>query len=207
MKRGIFVVAGLVIFAASFGVSVAGAQAGSAANGASAARQGSMQQPMQPAASANDAVFTAVQQLVTTMAKNIEAGADEMPADKYNFKPTPAHNTFGHLIVHMIGANYRFCTIMSGNGMYSGTLPKDDDPKDALGPALKASFDFCTQSLAKLDDSKLESPLSVGRGNVPLGTILVTFIEDYGDHYAQEAAYLRAAGLIPPTASQPAPVR
>jgi hypothetical protein len=201
MNRGILVISGLVLIVAS----IAGAQsAPPAANGARGAQQGAMQQPAAPP---NDAVFTAVQQLVTTMTKNIEAGADEMPADKYNFKPTPAQNTFGHLVVHMIGANYRFCTIMTGGGMYSGTLPKDDDPKDTLLPALKSSFDFCGQKLATLDDAKLESQINMGRGSVALGTILVTFVEDYGDHYAQEAGYLRAAGLVPPTASQPAPAR
>lgn len=203
MNRGILVIAGLVLLAAP----MAGAQtAAPARNGAPGAQRGSMQ-PMQPAGPPNDSVFTAVQQLVTTMSKNIEAGAEEMPPDKYNFKPTPAQNTFGHLVVHMIGANYRFCTIMSGGGMYSGALPKDDDPKDTMLPALKSSFDFCSQQLAKLDDAKLESQINMGRGSIALGTILVTFIEDYGDHYAQEAGYLRAAGLVPPTASQPAPAR
>lgn len=194
MKRRILVIPGLLLVVAL----VAAAQS----------TQQPMEKPMQGAAApASDSVFTAVNTLVSTMAKNIVAGAEEMPPDKYNFRPTPAQNTFGHLIVHMIGANYRFCTIMSGGGMYSSTLPKDDDPKDALVPALRSSFDFCSQSLSKLDDSKLESQINMGRGSVALGTILVTFIEDYGDHYAQEAGYLRAAGLVPPTASQPAPAR
>lgn len=148
----------------------------------------------------NNAVLGAVQRLELTMSKNIVAGAEEMPSDKYNYRPTPAQNTFRHLIVHIATANLNFCSLMSGSGAYTGPLPKEEQTKEVLVAALKASFDLCTQKLELLDDSKLEDQLTAGRGSVALGTILVTFVQDYGDHYAQEAAYLRSAGLTPPTA-------
>jgi hypothetical protein len=163
------------------------------------------QPPAKQAAMASNAVLGQVKDLVATMSKNIVAGAQEMPPDKYDFRPTPAQNTFGHLIVHMIHANFNFCSLMSGAGPYTSPMPKDADPKDALVTTLKSSFDYCSQKLAALDDSKLETMVCAGRGSVAIGTILVTFSQDYGDHYAQESAYLRAAGLLPPTAStQPA---
>ena len=34
------------------------------------------------------------------------AAADEMPADKYNFSPTPQQMTFAHLILHATRLNY-----------------------------------------------------------------------------------------------------
>ena len=33
-------------------------------------------------------------------AKNMVAAADEMPADKYSYQPTPQQMTFAHLVVH-----------------------------------------------------------------------------------------------------------
>lgn len=174
------------------GLSVS-AQSGPQPGGASNAAQG--------AAQTGNGVFTAVQKLVGTMSKNIVAGAEEMPPDKYDFRPTPAQNTFGHLIVHMITANDFFCSAMSGAQMPAMPVAKDDDPKDALVAKLKASFDLCTSAVAKLDDAKIEDAVSTGRGSTPLGSLIVTFVQDYGDHYAQESGYLRAAGLLPPTAA------
>jgi uncharacterized damage-inducible protein DinB len=159
----------------------------------------------QNAAPATNPVSDAVRRLVATESKNIIAGAEAMPADKYDFRPTPAQNTFGHLVVHMIGANYFMCAAIGGVPMPKAEQPKETDPKDTLTTALKASFDFCTQSLASVDDSKLgeQVPFFGGR-NFPRGSVIIIFAQDYGDHYAQEAAYLRAAGLLPPSAQRKA---
>ena len=197
MKRAVLAITCLFLFAVA-------TQAQAGAGPQQGAQQGAAQNSMQQAAPPNDAVFTAVQKLVATMTRNIIAGAQEMPADKYNFRPTPAQNTFGHLVVHMITANNGFCSAFSGAPMPTAPPATDDEAKDSLIAKLKTSFDLCAQAVAKLDDSKLEQPISMGRGTVPLGSILVTFVQDYGDHYAQEAGYLRAAGLIPPTSQQPA---
>ena len=40
--------------------------------------------------------------------KNLIGAADEMPADKYNYRPTPEQMTFAHLIMHSAQANNTF---------------------------------------------------------------------------------------------------
>ena len=50
----------------------------------------------------------------------------------------------------------------------AGDKLSETDPKDKLVSALKASFDFCTQTLAKVDDSNLGEQLTLfGRGQQP----------------------------------------
>src|SRR5215470_18460701 len=34
---------------------------------------------------------------------------EAMPADKYEYKPTPEQMTFGHLAAHILDSNYFFC--------------------------------------------------------------------------------------------------
>jgi len=160
----------------------------------------------QAAAPGENSITDAARKLETQMAKNVPAGADEMPADKYDFRPTPGQNTFGHLVGHMISANYYLCSAISGSSMPKFNRPQDSDKKDALTAELKTSFDYCTTSLANVKDSDLAQAAKVGPPGSTRGSMLVTFSEDYGDHYAQESAYLRAAGLLPPTA-QPKPGR
>jgi DinB superfamily len=132
---------------------------------------------------------------------NTVAAVEEMPADKFDFRPTPQQNTFGHLVVHMIRANYGLCALISGAKTPPSPTLKDNDPKDTLVPALKASFQFCTDSLAGIDDSHFGEMVPFLNGKmVSRGFMVVTASEDYGDHYSTAAMYLRLNGLLPPTA-------
>ena len=67
--------------------------------------------------------------------------------------------------------------------------------------SLKASFDFCTQSLAKVDDSNLGEQLTVfGGRKISRATAMIALTDDFADHYSMAAIYLRLNGLLPPTA-------
>ena len=146
-------------------------------------------------------VSNGLRRLVETESRNTVGAAEAMPADKYSFRPTPPQITFGHLVAHMADANYRFCSMISGAEIPKDASPKDTEPKDTLVAALKASFAFCTQSLAKVDDAKLGEQVPFFGGRlVSRGGVMIIFAEDYGDHYATASNYLRLNGLLPPTA-------
>jgi hypothetical protein len=146
-------------------------------------------------------ISNALRKLVAEESENTVAAVEEMPADKFGFRPTPQQNTFGHLVVHMIRANYGLCSLISGAKAPAMPALKDDDPKDTLVPALKAAFQFCTDSLAPVDDSHFgEMVPFIGGKMVSRGFMVVTASEDYGDHYSTAAMYLRLNGLLPPTA-------
>ncbi len=63
--------------------------------------------------------------------------------------------TFGHLVAHMVEANNAFCSKAADVPAPKVEEAKETDAKDKLVAALKASFDFCSDALAKMDDSKL----------------------------------------------------
>ena len=48
------------------------------------------------AASSSNPVSDSVKRMVAQHAQGIIAGAEEMPADKYSYKPTAGQMTFGH---------------------------------------------------------------------------------------------------------------
>lgn len=155
----------------------------------------------QAASPETDPVSNGLRRLVETESRNTVGAAEAMPADKYSFRPTPPQITFGHLVAHMADANFRFCSMISGAEIPKDASPKDTEPKDTLVAALKASFAFCTQSLAKVDDSKLGEQVPFFGGRlVSRGGVMIIFAEDYGDHYAAASIYLRLNGLLPPTA-------
>ncbi|MGC1107931.1 MAG: DinB family protein [Candidatus Acidiferrales bacterium] len=160
----------------------------------------------QDAAAAGNPVSDTVKRMVANHAKAIMAAADEMPADKYSYRPTPQQITFGHLIMHLAQSNTFLCSAIAGTkAPDQGTLA-ETDPKDKLVAALKTSFDYCTGILDKTDDSKLGEMMTTPRGSAPRAQIMITLVADLYDHYSAEAAYLRLNGMLPPTA-QPRPAK
>jgi hypothetical protein len=139
---------------------------------------------------------------VADNAKNMLAAAEEMPAEKYSFSPTPQQMSFAHLIVHAVRLNYAACSGISGQAKPDVKVA-DTDAKEKLIAALKASFDFCTSALASVDDSKLGDPLPYfGGRTISRGGMMMTLSAEFADHYAMAAMYLRLNGLLPPTAKK-----
>ena len=54
---------------------------------------------------AQNPVATALQSAALEAGRNLVESAEEMPADKYGFKPTPAQMSFGQVVLHVAGAN------------------------------------------------------------------------------------------------------
>ena len=77
-------------------------------------------------------------------------------------------------------------------------------PKDTLVTRLKASLTFCADALNRLDDSKLADLVPVGAPNSGRTSVrsrlIVVFLTDLAEHYAQVASYMRLNGMVPPSA-------
>jgi hypothetical protein len=148
-------------------------------------------------------VAAAVREALQGRSKNMVAAAEEMPADKYSFKATPDHMTFGHLTTHIVDANYLLCSMIGG--VSAPELPKlnDTDPKDKLVERMKSSFDFCGTALAKLDDSNLGETLTLfGERKASRAMAILMLTGSWADHYSLQATYLRLNGHLPPTAKK-----
>ncbi|MGA2980803.1 MAG: DinB family protein [Terriglobales bacterium] len=148
-------------------------------------------------------VSSALRETLPNRQKNTIAAVEAMPADKFGYKPTPDQNTFGHLVAHMVEANYMLCS-----GAAAVPAPKveavtETDSKDKLVAALKASFDFCSDTLAKMDDSKLgETTGGPGGQQLSRARFALGIASNWADHYAEAAMYLRLNGVLPPTAKK-----
>jgi uncharacterized damage-inducible protein DinB len=159
--------------------------------------------PAPTAAPAKDPVSSALRDVLPGRQKNTIAAVEAMPADKFSYKPTPEQNTFGHLVAHMVEANYLLCSNGAAVPAPKAEEVKDTDAKDKLVAALKASFDFCADALSKMDDSKL-GEMAAGPGGQQLSRarFALGIASNWADHYAETAMYLRLNGVLPPTAKK-----
>ncbi len=152
----------------------------------------------QPSTKASNPVADATRAWVQQEGRDLIAAAEEMPAEKYMFQPTPAQMTFAHLMTHVVESNRYMCSSIAGEGLPKSSDVKDTDGKDAIVADVKASFDYCNKVLAALDDSRLAEQIPLFKRT--RANLMMFVASDHADHYATAAIYLRLNGLIPPTA-------
>ena len=154
------------------------------------------QQPKNP-------VTDVLRDALTGRQKNTVAAIEEMPADKFGFKPTPEQMSFGHLAAHIVEGNYFFCSKVGDVPQPKVEGLTEAAGKENLVAAVKASFDFCGTALAKAEDSKLGDSIQDFTGKQrPRAWAALALAGSWADHYGAAAMYLRLNGLLPPTAQK-----
>jgi DinB family protein len=160
------------------------------------ATTGAAQDPASP-------VSDALRSISKRSGTNLTAAAEEMPAGKYGFKPTPAQMSFGDVIAHLSEGNDFLCSRIGGVESPKRPELAGGAPKEKLVARLRETFEFCESTLAKVDDSKLgEKVPFFGGHEVSRAGAMFAAAEDWADHYSQLAIYLRLNGLLPPTAKR-----
>jgi hypothetical protein len=107
---------------------------------------------------------------------------------------------FGQLMFHVADTNYGLCSSIGGASAPAANLT-ETDPKDKQVLNLRRSFEFCRSALARVDDSRLGEGVSFfGEKLIARADGLITLSDDWNDHYAAQAIYLRLNGILPPTA-------
>ena len=162
-------------------------------------------------APAANPVTAAFRGRITAMHRNLAQAFDSIPEAKFSYKPTPAQQTIGYIAQHLVNDNYLFCNnfgAMKGTRAAKDTTTADSVkatwPKDTLVTQLKASFKFCQDAFAQVDDTKLGEQVTVTFGGqsrqLVRANMLVGHAIDLADHYSQIANYMRINGMLPPSA-------
>jgi DinB superfamily len=149
---------------------------------------------------ARNPVSNVLREMLPNRAMNTIFAIEKMPADKFDYKPTPEQMTFGHLAAHITDGNYFFCSNVGDVPRPKAEELQGTEGKDKLVAAVKVSFDFCTTALAKADDSKLNDNITWFDGKPRARAwAFVALASSWADHYGMAAMYLRLNGLLPPS--------
>lgn len=148
-------------------------------------------------------VSDAFRQREERAARHLVAAAEEMPAEKYGYKPTPAQMSFADVIHHLSEGNDFLCGRISGAEAPKRAEVKPGAGKDKQVARLKETFDFCASALAKVNDSDLSGKVKLfGPRDFTRVEAMFLTVDDWADHYSQLANYLRLNGRVPPTAKE-----
>jgi hypothetical protein len=134
---------------------------------------------------------TATQRYFNSIRNNLQASADAMPAEKYNYRLTDGQMTFGEWLVHSIQRNYSDCaTLKSETAPAIGNLKT----KDEIAKALKDSFAYCAPIIDHPDEQTI---LASPQMTYSFLHIIVHNNEIYGNI----VGYLRSSGIVPPSSA------
>jgi uncharacterized damage-inducible protein DinB len=130
------------------------------------------------------------------------AVAEKMPAEHYEFKPTPEQFTFAEQLAHLaIASMYRFAQLTGDKPKYTGRPP--DLSKPAVIALLNESFDYVLAKLPAITPEQMTGrtfevkwegrPVANGRD------MMLNMFVHVAHHRAQAEVYLRLKGVQPPT--------
>jgi uncharacterized damage-inducible protein DinB len=155
------------------------------------------------AAAQGSPVAEAFRKNAQDVGKNLMAAAEDMPANKYMYRPTAPQMGFAQVVVHLAQGNDYLCGAISGAKAPTRAKIDTTASKEALVARLRETFQFCDEALASVDDTKLGEQIPFFGGKPWTRAAIMTLTTaDWADHYSQAANYLRLNNLVPPTAKK-----
>ena len=122
------------------------------------------------------------------------AVADAMPAADYAFKPNPEEMSFGEQMVHIAGANYSYCSRLSGAKSPFAKPEKSDQPTAVK--LLGESFDYCATQVGNIKD--FDTQMGPEGKKIGVREIMLGALMHMAHHRGQAEVYLRVKGVKPP---------
>lgn len=166
------------------------------------AQQPNPQQPPPPL----PGIIGEVKAAYTTIQTNIVKAAEQFPADKLTWQPTPAVRSWARLIGHITDDNNVSCWLLAGEAQAPPRVdpldnqesPANKMSKDDLVKGLKESVERCQKAFANVNETNM------GERNGPTGRRSKLFTLIYNtshtnEHYGNIVTYMRLNNLVPPS--------
>lgn len=141
----------------------------------------------------NNLTNAATQRYFNPIRRNLEASADVMPAEKYNYRLTDGQMSFGEWMIHSAQRNFADCATLKGEkAPQSAEQLAALKDKAEISKALKDSFAYCASAIEGVDDQKvIASP--------QMSTAFLHIIVHNNEIYGNVVGYLRSSGIVPPS--------
>jgi len=127
--------------------------------------------------------------------------AEAIPADKYNWRPSPDVRSFAEVFLHVSAANYNLYKLVGTPppaGLDLKGLEKSTSDKAKVIATLKDSFAHATKAIRAMPDADLDKSLDWFGGKNTQRGILLFIVRHAAEHLGQSIAYARFVGVVPP---------
>jgi uncharacterized damage-inducible protein DinB len=163
------------------------------------AQETAKKEPPKPAPSPSQAVLEKWNEI----GRKLVAIAEDLPEDKYDYKPNPDSRTFEALLLHVSASMYYFTDPAQSKKPRYADDPKPADLKISSKADLVAYVKQCVNDgadaiKAKGDKGMNEAVNTGGPRLNRVGDLAYGLIEHSGEHYGNLVVYYRNNGLVPP---------
>jgi uncharacterized damage-inducible protein DinB len=146
--------------------------------------------------------LSAVQRWSEAMAGNILKSAEQMPEEKFSYRPTAEVRSFGEIVGHTAGAQNMICAVALGEQPPAeDAVEKSATTKAGLIEALKASIAYCGRAYAMSDADSQQPVQMFGQETTRFGALVLNAVHN-GEHYGNLVTYLRINGMVPPSSQR-----
>jgi len=169
------------------------------AAGAAWAQDAAKKAPPKPAPSPSQAIL----EQWNDIGRKLIAIAEDLPEDKYDYKPNPDSRTFVAQLLHASGSMYYFTDIAQGKKPRYPDDPKRDELKLTGKAEIVAFVRQCVKEGADVikaqGDKGMSEAINAGGPHLDRRSDLAYgLIEHSGEHYGQLVVYYRINGMVPP---------
>jgi len=165
--------------------------------GTSVAQEATKKAEVKPAPSASQAVL----EQWNDIGRKLIAIAEDLPEDKYDFKPNPESRSFVAQLLHAAASMYYFTDPAQGKKPAQPDDPKRDDLKtkaQVVAFVKKCVQDGVDVIKAKGDAGMAEVVMAGPTQTYRVGDLAYGLIEHSGEHYGQLVVYYRINQMVPP---------
>ena len=127
--------------------------------------------------------------------------AEAIPADKFNWRPSPDVRSFAEVFLHVSAANFNLYKLVGTpppSGLDLKGLEKSTTDKAKVVATLKDSFAHAKAAIKAMPDADLDKSLDWFGGKNTQRGILLFIVRHAAEHLGQSIAYARFAGITPP---------
>ena len=132
--------------------------------------------------------------------------AEEMPAEKYDFRPVEGVRTFGQIVEHLIDDQYAVCALIREERTPrnpNDSAERAGGTKDKLVQGLRKAFEYCDSIYDPLTDVTAAQRVRSYDGTMqPRIQLLMINTNHANLHYGNVIVYLRMNGLVPPSSKR-----
>jgi len=127
--------------------------------------------------------------------------AEAIPADKYNWRPSPDVRSFAEVFLHVSAANYNLYKLVGTPppaDLDVKSLEKSTTDKAKVIATLKDSFAHAEKAIRAMPDADLDKSLDWFGGKNTERGVLLFIVRHAAEHLGQSIAYARFIGIVPP---------
>lgn len=127
--------------------------------------------------------------------------ANALPADKFNWRPSPDSRSFAEVFLHVSGERYGILSLMGATPPASydrKTYEKSTTDKARIIDELNKSWEFAQKTINGMPNAEFAKLLPKLGPQANAGDVIYILVADAHEHLGQTVAYARENGIAPP---------